>query len=139
MRGDVTGNNEVDISDVTALIGYLLNGDGSSLNLANADCTLNGEIDISDVTALINYLLSGDDSAVNVIAADCNQDGNVNISDVTTLINYLLSGNWSNGAKARDIKAEPNAPLKLINDMELVMEEPVLGVRRSPDLTLRRD
>ena len=59
MRGDVTGNNEVDISDVTALIGYLLNGDGSSLNLANADCTLNGEIDISDVTALIGYLLNG--------------------------------------------------------------------------------
>ena len=59
VRGDVTGNNQVDISDVTALIGYLLNGDGSSLNLANADCTLNGEIDISDVTALIGYLLNG--------------------------------------------------------------------------------
>ena len=59
MRGDVTGNNEVDISDVTALIGYVLTGNGSSLVLANADCTLNGEIDISDVTYLIDYILKG--------------------------------------------------------------------------------
>ena len=59
-------------------------------------------------------------------------------ADVTTLINYLLSGNWATGSKAAAKNAKPNAPLKLINDKELVMEEPVLGVRRSPDLTLRR-
>ena len=59
LRGDVNGNGEVDISDVTALIGYVLTGNGSSLNLANADCTLNGEIDISDVTCLIDYVLRG--------------------------------------------------------------------------------
>ena len=59
LRGDVNGNYEVDISDVTALIGYVLTGNGSSLVLANADCTLNGEIDISDVTCLIDYVLRG--------------------------------------------------------------------------------
>lgn len=59
LYGDVNGNNEVDISDVTALIGYVLTGNGSSLVLANADCTLNGEIDISDVTCLIDYILHG--------------------------------------------------------------------------------
>jgi len=59
LRGDVNGNNEVDISDVTALISYVLTGNGSSLVLANADCTLNGEIDISDVTCLIDYVLRG--------------------------------------------------------------------------------
>lgn len=59
LRGDVTGNNEVDISDVTALIEYILTGDASSLNLSGADCTLNGEIDISDVTGLIDYVLQG--------------------------------------------------------------------------------
>ena len=59
LRGDVNGNYVVDISDVTALIGYVLTGNGSSLVLANADCTQNGEIDISDVTCLINYVLHG--------------------------------------------------------------------------------
>lgn len=59
LRGDVNGNNVVDISDVTALIGYVLTGNGSSLVLANADCTLNGVIDISDVTCLIDYVLRG--------------------------------------------------------------------------------
>ena len=59
LRGDVNDDDEVDISDVTALIGYILSGDGQSLNLANADCTLNGEVDINDVTGLINYILRG--------------------------------------------------------------------------------
>lgn len=60
LRGDVTDNGEVDISDVTALIDYVLTGDASSLNLSGADCTLNGEIDISDVTGLIDYILKGE-------------------------------------------------------------------------------
>ena len=59
LRGDVTGNGDVDISDVTALIQYVLTGDASLINMSGADCTLNGEIDISDVTGLINYILQG--------------------------------------------------------------------------------
>ena len=58
MRGDVDNNGEVKIGDVTALINYLLSGDGSAINLQAADCDQNGEIKIGDVTALINYLLS---------------------------------------------------------------------------------
>ena len=59
MLGDVDGNGEVAIADVTALINYLLTGNAEGLNLANADCDGNTEIAIADVTALINYLLSG--------------------------------------------------------------------------------
>lgn len=58
-RGDVDGNGEVKIADVTALINYLLSGDASDINLQAADCDQNGEIKIGDVTTLINYLLSG--------------------------------------------------------------------------------
>ena len=47
------------IGDVTALINYLLSGDATSVNLANADCDNSGDVKIGDVTALINYLLSG--------------------------------------------------------------------------------
>lgn len=57
--GDVNGNNEVTIADVTALIDYLLTGDASSINLENADCNGIDGITIADVTALIDYLLTG--------------------------------------------------------------------------------
>ena len=59
LRGDVDGDGQVKISDVTALINYLLSGDASAINLQAADCDQDGNIKISDVTALINYLLSG--------------------------------------------------------------------------------
>ncbi len=58
-RGDVDGDGSVNISDVTALINYLLNGNASGINLSGADCDQDGSINISDVTALINYLLRG--------------------------------------------------------------------------------
>ena len=54
--GDVNGDGDVNIGDVTALIDLLLSG-----NLSNpaADCNNDGEVTISDVTTLIDYLLSG--------------------------------------------------------------------------------
>ena len=58
-RGDVNGDNDVTISDVTALIDYLLSGNASGINLDAADCDQNNSVTISDVTALIDYLLSG--------------------------------------------------------------------------------
>lgn len=57
--GDVDGDNEVSIADVTALINYLLTGDGDHLNLLAADCNDDGELGIGDVTTLINFLLTG--------------------------------------------------------------------------------
>ena len=59
IRGDVNGDGQVKIGDVTILISYLLSGDTSGINLQAADCDQNGEIKIGDVTVLINYLLSG--------------------------------------------------------------------------------
>ena len=59
MRGDVDRDGQVKISDVTALINYLLSGDASGISVEAADCDLDHNIKISDVTTLINYLLSG--------------------------------------------------------------------------------
>ena len=59
LRGDVNGDGSVNISDVTALIDYLLSGNSSGINLSNADCNTDSNVSISDVTALIDYLLSG--------------------------------------------------------------------------------
>lgn len=55
-KGDVDGDGEVMISDVTALIDYLLNG--ASINMNNADVDGDNLINISDVTALIDLLLT---------------------------------------------------------------------------------
>ena len=49
----------INISDVTALIDYLLSGSTDGINLDNTDCNADSAINISDVTALIDFLLSG--------------------------------------------------------------------------------
>ena len=58
VRGDVDGDDNVNIDDVTALIDYLL-GTNTNINLQGADCDLSGDISIDDVTTLIDYLLTG--------------------------------------------------------------------------------
>jgi hypothetical protein len=59
MRGDVDGNQSVDIGDVTALIDYLLSGNSDNIDLVAADMDENADVNISDVTSLVDYLLSG--------------------------------------------------------------------------------
>lgn len=60
--GDVNMDGKVRIDDVTALIDYLLGGEGE-INLDVADCNNDGYVRIEDVTALIDYLLNGSWSA----------------------------------------------------------------------------
>ena len=57
--GDVDGDSEVAIADVTVLINYLLTGNDSGVDVSAADCNKDGEVGIADVTVLINYLLTG--------------------------------------------------------------------------------
>ena len=59
-RGDVNGDNEVDINDVTALIGCILSGDHTGIVDDNADMNGDHEMDINDVTALISFILNGE-------------------------------------------------------------------------------
>ena len=59
LQGDVDGDGQVKIADVTELIDYLLSGGNMSINEAAADCDLDGGITINDVTELIEYLLTG--------------------------------------------------------------------------------
>ena len=56
LRGDVDGDGNVSIADVTHLIDLLLSGADTP---AAADCDLDGSTSIADVTKLIDYLLSG--------------------------------------------------------------------------------
>ena len=62
IRGDVDGNGEVDINDVTLLIDVVL-GKNVDYDANAADCNIengDGSIDINDVTALINRVLTSD-------------------------------------------------------------------------------
>ena len=56
--GDVNDDGQVNISDVTLLISYVLNEQGD-INLNAADVTGEGDINISDVTILISMVLNG--------------------------------------------------------------------------------
>ncbi len=56
--GDMNCDGFVRISDVTALINYLLSGDETGFKVANADLNNDSKVSIADVTALINILLT---------------------------------------------------------------------------------
>ena len=56
MEYDVNGDNNVDISDVVALIDMLLKPENPQIT--HADVNSSGSIEISDVTTLIDYILS---------------------------------------------------------------------------------
>lgn len=55
--GDVNGDGEVNISDVTSLIHYILNNDEATIILSNADMNGDGFINISDLTTLVSLIL----------------------------------------------------------------------------------
>lgn len=59
INGDVNNDGEINISDVTALIDYLLTGNDSFISTQYSDVDGDGNINISDVTALIDILLRG--------------------------------------------------------------------------------
>ena len=56
--GDVNMDGEVNITDVTVLIDYLLSGDATGINPTAANVNEDQEVDITDVTILIDLLLS---------------------------------------------------------------------------------
>ena len=59
VRGDMNGDGDVDISDLTVLIDYLLSGVAIGIDQDAVDCDQDGSIGITDVTALIDFLLQG--------------------------------------------------------------------------------
>ena len=58
MRGDVNGDEAINIADLSALIDVLLTNDMTDVNEYNADVDADGIIAISDVSTLIDMLLN---------------------------------------------------------------------------------
>ena len=59
MRGDLCGNEKIDMGDLTELINLLLGGEpADEFQLPAADFDANGSVDMDDLTKLTNYLLT---------------------------------------------------------------------------------
>ena len=58
--GDVNGDGEISISDVTLLVDYLLEQAGDNFILANADVNKDGRISVSDAVSIIKLILEGE-------------------------------------------------------------------------------
>jgi len=56
IRGDINGDSEVNISDVTALVDYIL-GKATSYDASVCDVNADNEVNISDVTSLVDIIL----------------------------------------------------------------------------------
>ena len=57
--GDVNGNGNVNMDDLTALINYLVYGDMTGIDPVGANVNEVGDINMDDLTALINILVFG--------------------------------------------------------------------------------
>ena len=57
-QGDVNGDTELTINDMSALINLLLTDDASDINIVNSDVNGDGIVNIADVAALVNMLLA---------------------------------------------------------------------------------
>ena len=57
LKGDVNGDEEVNIADVNALIDIIMGGDADTDTLIRADVNEDDEINIADVNALIDIIL----------------------------------------------------------------------------------
>ncbi len=97
MRGDVNGDNEVTIADVSALIDGLL-GDGWDVCDPVADVNADGEVSIGDVSALIDYLLGNGE--LPPIEDDVLPPLEFTVGDVTFVMMPVVGGTFMMGATA---------------------------------------
>lgn len=88
--GDLNCDGYISISDVIAMINFLLSDDSSAIKVTNADINLDNRVSISDVTALINYLLSG--------RWPWQHDTTFNVNGITFKMIYVDGGTFAMGA-----------------------------------------
>ena len=59
LKGDVNGDGEVNVTDVTMIVEYVLGQHNSSFIVANADVNGDGNITVTDVAEAVNIILDG--------------------------------------------------------------------------------
>ena len=58
LKGDITGDGEVNVSDVTTLVDYILEKDPSPCVESACDVNENGVVNVGDVTSLVDIILN---------------------------------------------------------------------------------
>lgn len=58
IHGDVDGDGEVGVADLTALIDYIFSHDASTIDFTKLDVDRDGEINVGDVVALVDVIMS---------------------------------------------------------------------------------
>lgn len=86
-NGDVNGDKEINVLDVTELVDYILGNASSEFIVANADVTEEGEVDVNDVTAVVDTILKGNNKVLKVV---------INLSDINSHTN-LTQGDGGSG------------------------------------------
>ena len=65
--GDVNGDCEVNVTDVTLLVNHILGREEESFVIEKADIKHDGEVNVTDVTELVNLILRSSDVVLNVV------------------------------------------------------------------------
>ena len=86
-NGDVNGDKEINVLDVTELVDYILGNASSDFIVANADVTEEGEVDVNDVSAVVDTILKGNNKVLKVV---------INLSDINSHTN-LTQGDGGSG------------------------------------------
>ena len=63
LRGDIDNNGEVNVNDVSAMVGYIL-GITQGEPPIGADMDGDGEIDVNDVFAIVQLILEGEQGPI---------------------------------------------------------------------------
>ena len=56
-KGDINGDGEVNVADVTTLVDYILGKNPTNCNESACDINGDNEINVSDVTSLVDIIL----------------------------------------------------------------------------------
>ena len=59
VKGDVTGEGDVNSADVVAVYAYIIEGDASGYTKERADVDGNGDVNSADVVAIYNIIILG--------------------------------------------------------------------------------
>ncbi|MBR2145982.1 MAG: leucine-rich repeat protein [Muribaculaceae bacterium] len=89
-RGDINGDNKVDVSDVNIIINIMLGKASASNYPGNADLNNDGKVDVSDVSLLIDVVLGKPVELAEGAVCDLDGDTNVDVTDVSLLIDIVL-------------------------------------------------
>lgn len=60
MPGDVNGDGEVTVYDITRIVNYILTGEDTNFNYAAADMNNDGEVTTFDITQIVSIILNNE-------------------------------------------------------------------------------